>query len=199
MTLQDQKRYGHISLHAEAQNSGSSLLAFPSQSVSLPRMWDVLKVYGLTCNHLWRHLRLLRRDFLPHHDVQAGKIVEKRDRSHHHPLISIVCFLFRLDRKFHSSLLYSRLLKFIAITWWSWLVVLPSWRRKSVRRLRFWWIAKSEVHRAWVFIVPSGILRLVKTACSSVWKHSWTFFHLMNRSSKTVRTTMKINESKGFE
>ncbi len=44
MILKDQKRYEHVSLHAEAQDSGSSLLAFLGQSVSPSRMYDVLKV-----------------------------------------------------------------------------------------------------------------------------------------------------------
>ena len=44
MILQDQKRYEHVSLHVEAQDSGSSLLAFPDQSVFLLRICDVLKV-----------------------------------------------------------------------------------------------------------------------------------------------------------
>ncbi len=52
MILQEQKRYGQVSLYAEAQDSGSSLLAFPGQSVSPPRMWNVLKVYGLINNRL---------------------------------------------------------------------------------------------------------------------------------------------------
>ncbi len=52
MILQDQKRYGHVSLLAEAQDSDSSPLAFPGQSVSPPKMWEVLKVYGLTGNSL---------------------------------------------------------------------------------------------------------------------------------------------------
>ena len=44
MVLHDQKRYGYVSLHAKAQDSGFSPLAFPGQSVSPPRMCDVLKI-----------------------------------------------------------------------------------------------------------------------------------------------------------
>ncbi len=52
MILQGQKWYGYVSLHSEAQDSGSSLLTYPDHSVSSPRMYDVLKVYGLTSNRL---------------------------------------------------------------------------------------------------------------------------------------------------
>ncbi len=44
MIIQDQKRYEYVLLHAEAQDSGSSLLAFSGQPVSPTRMCDVLKV-----------------------------------------------------------------------------------------------------------------------------------------------------------
>ena len=83
MILQDQKRYRHVSLNAEAQDSGSSPLAFRGQSVSPPGMCDVLKIYGLTGNRLWKHPHLDRKDCLPDRDVQAGKVVEKKDGSHH--------------------------------------------------------------------------------------------------------------------
>ncbi len=83
MILHDMKRYVHVSLLAEAQDSGSSPIAFLGQSVSFSRMCDVLKIYGRIGNQLWRHPRLDQRDFLPERDLQAGKIVQKRDRSHH--------------------------------------------------------------------------------------------------------------------
>ena len=107
--------------------------------------------------------------------------------------IFIVCFPLQLDEKFHKSSLYCRRLKFIAIAWWAWLAVLPSWGRKCFERLRFWWITRREGHLAWLFILSSGIFRLVRTACLSVWRHSWTLSCSKSQSSKTVRITMRID------